>query len=183
MAEVSEARLVKRPSPGVTVVLSPPKGDRLTWAVQKLAELGVDETLLIRTERSVRSWDEVRAGHLLERLGSVAREGAMQSRQAFVMRVGTGGDLAESVGEGHSEGLKTFLMLEGASGGLFHALPEEISAVTLVVGPEGGFGEEEIRSALGAGALEASLGPNILRTETAAIVSAALVLARYGRLG
>src|SRR6266496_2325547 len=40
-----------RPSPTVSVALAPPKGDRLSWAVQKLAEVGVDEVLLMRTER------------------------------------------------------------------------------------------------------------------------------------
>jgi len=51
------------------------------------------------------------------------------------------------------------------------------------VGPEGGWSTEEIRLAEDAGAVAASLGPAILRTETAAVVGAALVLARYGRLG
>jgi 16S rRNA (uracil1498-N3)-methyltransferase len=52
-----------------------------------------------------------------------------------------------------------------------------------VVGPEGGFSEREVETMRRAGAALASLGSGILRTETAAIVGAALVLARYGRLG
>jgi 16S rRNA (uracil1498-N3)-methyltransferase len=55
--------------------------------------------------------------------------------------------------------------------------------VALVVGPEGGIPEEDARAAERAGALLASLGPNVLRTETAALAAAALTLARYGRLG
>jgi 16S rRNA (uracil1498-N3)-methyltransferase len=53
----------------------------------------------------------------------------------------------------------------------------------LFVGPEGGFSQEEIDTAREAGLAEASLGSSILRTETAALVGAVLVLARYGRLG
>jgi 16S rRNA (uracil1498-N3)-methyltransferase len=63
------------------------------------------------------------------------------------------------------------------------ALPDQATGVRLFVGPEGGFSEQEIDAAKEAGLVEASLGPSILRTETAALVGATLVLARYGRLG
>jgi 16S rRNA (uracil1498-N3)-methyltransferase len=58
-----------------------------------------------------------------------------------------------------------------------------VSGIRLLVGPEGGFSQEEIDTAKDAGMLDASLGSSILRTETAALVGAVLVLARYGRLG
>jgi 16S rRNA (uracil1498-N3)-methyltransferase len=62
-------------------------------------------------------------------------------------------------------------------------IPTDISRLTLVVGPEGGFSDREVEYARRTGATVASLGSGILRTETAAVVGAALVLARYGRLG
>jgi 16S rRNA (uracil1498-N3)-methyltransferase len=67
---------------------------------------------------------------------------------------------------------------------LAQALPEKPpSAVGLVVGPEGGLTEEEVTALRALGAIPVTLGPLILRTETAALAAAAIVLARYGQLG
>ena len=72
---------------------------------------------------------------------------------------------------------------EGATDPLAACLPSDSGEIRLVVGPEGGFEEREVDAMRRAGAALASLGQAILRTETAAVVGAALVLARYGRLG
>ncbi len=63
--------------------------------------------------------------------------------------------------------------------------PAELDAgpVTVVVGPEGGLTADEVHGLAGAGALVASLGPRLLRTETAGAVAVALLQARYGDLG
>jgi 16S rRNA (uracil1498-N3)-methyltransferase len=172
-------RVVRRP-PIVSVALAPPKGDRLAWAIQKLAEVGTDEVVLMETGRSVRSWDSDRADRAADRLRAIAREAAMQSRQPFVMEVVPAVPLAEAM---PPQGANAVLMWAGAKTRLAEVLPEEASGVRLFVGPEGGFSQEEIDSAGEAGMAEATLGPSVLRTETAALVGAALVLARYRRLG
>jgi 16S rRNA (uracil1498-N3)-methyltransferase len=172
-------RVVRRP-PIVSVALSSPKGDRLSWAVQKLGELGVDEVMLMESSRSVRTWDGDRAGRAAERLRSVAREAAMQSRQPFVMEVIPAVPFLEALPSPAATGV---LLWAGAGAGLAQVLPEDAAGIRLLVGPEGGFSEEEIDTAREAGVAEASLGSGILRTETAALVGATLVLARYGRLG
>ena len=178
--EVGQVRSVVRRGPVVSIALSPPKGDRLTWAVQKLAELGVDETILIRTEHSVRAWEEDRAGRAVARLEAVAREAAMQSRRPVLMEVRPPVPLEEALNTG---GVPLVALWEGASEPLSACLPEEAGGIRVVVGPEGGFSEREVATMRRGGAALAALGPGILRTETAAIVGAALVLARYGRLG
>jgi 16S rRNA (uracil1498-N3)-methyltransferase len=177
--EVSDVHRVARRGTLVSVSLAPPKGDRLSWAVQKLAELGVDEIVLVPTERSVRAWDGDRAGHALERQRAVAREAAMQSRRPFVAEVAVAGSLDDVLAPGPS----LVLLWEGADAPLHETLPGETPALRLLVGPEGSFTEAELDRAVAAGAVPASLGPGILRTETAAVVGAALVLAWYGRLG
>ncbi len=171
---------VQRPKPLVSVALAPPKGDRLGWAVQKLAELGVDELLLVPTERSVRSWAADRADRVVERQRAVAREAAMQSRAPFAMDVGVASTLDEALCQ---PGRPAVMLSEGSARPLSEALPEAPEAIRILVGPEGGFSEAEVASAESNGVTVASLGPAILRTETAAVVGAALVLARYGRLG
>jgi 16S rRNA (uracil1498-N3)-methyltransferase len=172
-------RVVRRP-PVVSVALAAPKGDRLSWAVQKLAEIGTDEVMLIESGRSVRTWGDDRAERAAERLRAVAREAAMQSRQPFVMEVLPAVPFQEAFPPPAALGV---LLWAGAKAGLEKALPDQATAVRLFVGPEGGFSEQEIDAAKEEGLVEASLGPSILRTETAALVGATLVLARYGRLG
>src|SRR4029450_6478894 len=53
LVRVEEVSRLVRPGPAVSVVFAPPKGDRLSWAIQKLGELGVDEAGLMQTERAV----------------------------------------------------------------------------------------------------------------------------------
>jgi 16S rRNA (uracil1498-N3)-methyltransferase len=168
---------LERPRAEVVVAMAPPKGDRLSWAVQKLAELGVDELELLEAERSVRR----PGGAGLDRLRAVAREAAMQARLPFITRVGEHPGRVEDLPK---EGSRVNVMLHPAWGRpLSEALPDRATGVRLLVGPEGGFSDDEVERAVHAGAALASLGSGILRTETAAIVGAALMLARYGRLG
>jgi 16S rRNA (uracil1498-N3)-methyltransferase len=177
--EVREGRRVPRPDAPLTVAMAPPKGDRLAWAVQKLAEVGVDRLEIIETERTVRAWPPDRAGRAVDRLRAVAREAAMQSRRPFLMEV----EVHPMRPDGGDPTTTELVLWEEADRGLSDVLPATPAPVRLVVGPEGGFTEQEVSEAEGRGAVAASLGPGILRTETAAVVGAALVLARYGRLG
>jgi 16S rRNA (uracil1498-N3)-methyltransferase len=180
VVELDEVRRVVRRGTLVSVALAPPKGDRLGWAVQKLGELGVDEIVLLLARRSVREWRPDRADRAVQRLLTVAREAAMQSRQPFVTRVVEPRPYEELVG---SRRTMTVVLDPNATARLSACLPEDATAVRLMVGPEGGFAEDELDRAREAGAATASLGEQILRTETAAVVGASLVLHRYGRLG
>ena len=177
---VDEVTDEPRPSPMVSVAIAPPKGDRLAWAVQKLTEVGVDEVVLLRTERSVRGWDAARADRALERLRTIAREAAMQSHRPFLMDVVGIASFDEALAR-HDD--PTVLFDMGGPTCLSDALPAAASNVRLLVGPEGGFTAQEVATAVGTGGVVVSLGAPTLRTETAAVVGAALVLATYGRLG
>jgi 16S rRNA (uracil1498-N3)-methyltransferase len=77
------------------------------------------------------------------------------------------------------------VLWERARTGLLQALPTETPGeVALVVGPEGGIPDADVRAAQEQqGAVVVSVGPNVLRSETAAVAGAAVILARYGRLG
>lgn len=164
------------PRPRVNVALAPPKGDRLAWGIQKLAEIGVDAVRLVRTDRTVRFPGQ--AG--LARLGTVAREAAMQSRRPLIMPVEAGEDFPSTFATG---GVDVVLASDSPER-LAAALPAEApTAVNVFVGPEGGWTGRDLELARDRGARFASLGPGVLRTETAAIVGAALALSRYGRLG
>lgn len=182
-ARVRERRVVPRPTPHIAVHLSAPKGERLTWAVQKLTEIGVDSIILVEASRSVRRWwSEEKGLKSSDRLQKVAREAAKQSRRAFLPALGGPVPWASAVEASTAQGLLVVLW-ERAEVSLRAVLPEEPpERVGLLVGPEGGIPEEDTRAAEKEGAFLASLGPIILRTETAAIVGATLALAAYGRL-
>jgi 16S rRNA (uracil1498-N3)-methyltransferase len=180
-AEVVDRSHEDRARPMLTVLLSPPKGDRLAWAVQKLTEVGADAIVLLEAPRSVRRWQGDRAGRATARMEVVAREAAKQARLRFLPQVAGPVPWVEAVAPG--DGLMVMLW-EEATGALLDALPDgPPSAVALVIGPEGGIPEQDARAAEREGAVLASLGTNILRTETAALAAASVVLARYGRLG
>lgn len=181
--EVEERSVEERPLPVLAVLLAPPKGDRLTWAVQKLTEVGADEIVLVEAARSVRRWAGERAGRAAERFGAVAREAAKQSRRRFVPSVRGPEAWDEALAEAVAAG-PTLLLWEEARVGLTSLLPaERPDRLAVVVGPEGGIPEEDARAAEARGAGLAWLGPHVLRTETAAVAASAVVLARYGRLG
>ena len=104
----------------------------------------------------------------------------MQSRRPFIMNV-SDRTLDELLGQSFE---LQVLLHEAAEIPVRDALTTAPpDSVLLAVGPEGGFTDEEVEGAERAGIPTASLGSGILRTETAAVVGAALVLHRYGRLG
>ena len=179
--QVLERTIELPPRPRLSVLLAPPKGERLTWAVQKLTELGANEILLLDAPRSVRRWEPERAGRVGARLDAVAREAAKQSRRAFLPRLGGPVPWVEAVAPSDAP---MVVLWERATTPLLEALPDTPpQALVLVVGPEGGIPDEDAQAARDAGASLASLGPAILRSETAAVAAAAVALARFGRLG
>jgi 16S rRNA (uracil1498-N3)-methyltransferase len=180
-AEVVDRSEEERPRPRLSVLLSPPKGDRLAWAVQKLTEVGADEIVLLEAPRSVRRWKGERAGRAAARLEVVAREAAKQARLRFLPQLAGPVPWVEAVA---TDGGLLVVLWEEARRPLLDVLPDHPpSSVSLVIGPEGGIPEEDAREAERGGAVLASLGTNILRIETAALAAASVVLARYGRLG
>lgn len=157
-------RLEPAQQPAVTVGFVPPKGDRPEWVVQKLTELGVDRIAFVRSVRAVVHWEAERATRALARLERVAREAAAQSRRVWLPElVGpmTLEQLAQLVAPGD-------LALAQPGGG-----PPRRSTTAVVVGPEGGWDEDE----LDGGNPLVGLGGGVLRAETAAVVAGSLLCA------
>jgi 16S rRNA (uracil1498-N3)-methyltransferase len=183
VALVEDRDVVPRPTPHISVHISAPKGERLTWAVQKLTEIGADSIVLVEASRSVRRWwSEEQGQNAARRLQKVAREAAKQSRRAYLPGLGGPIPWDTAVEASTTQGLLVVLW-ERAESGLRSLLPAEApEPLGLLVGPEGGIPDEDARAAEKRGARLASLGRTILRTETAALVAATLALAAYGRL-
>lgn len=158
LAPSSEVVHEERPEPQLGIAFALPKGDRPEAAVRALVEVGVDRVFPLVTERSVVRPPADRA----ERLRRVAREAAMQSRALFLPEVAEITTLSE------------FLISQtGAALCLPNGAAPSLATPYLVVGPEGGFTERELELGLP----HVGLGPQILRTETAAVVAGALLAA------
>jgi 16S rRNA (uracil1498-N3)-methyltransferase len=183
VARVEERRVVPRARPRVGVHLAAPKGERLTWTVQKLTEIGADSIILVEAPRSVRRWtSEERGRRTTDRLQRVAREAAKQSRRAYLPALEGPTPWTAVVESVAAQGV-LIVLWERAEAPLRSVLPERAPEhLGLLIGPEGGIPEEDASFAEKEGALLASLGPAVLRTETAAVVGATLALAAYGRL-
>lgn len=150
------AVVIERHRPELTIVTAVPKGDRVDWLVQKCTELGVDTIRFVDAERSVVRWKRARAVKQLERLQRIADEALRQSRRVHRVTL-------------HPPRPALDLL-----GGCAVAEPGgravRADDTRLAIGPEGGWSEAELAAASD----RVDLGPNILRTETAAVAACAL---------
>ncbi len=159
-----ETVTVVGPPPALTVAVALTKGARPELAVQKLTELGIDRVVPFVSARSVVRWKGDRAERHLLRLRRVAREAAMQSRRLYLPEVSNLTDFSGAAS------------LSGAALAALGGEPPTLAWPVVLVGPEGGWSDEEA----GRGLPRVHLGPHVLRAETAAIVAATLMSALRG---
>jgi 16S rRNA (uracil1498-N3)-methyltransferase len=167
----------------ITLLLAIVKFDRFEWALEKATELGADEIVPLAAERSEKGLIAASAKRA-ERWKKVLVESAQQSRR---LRVPVLHDAAKPQEAFRATNAQVRLLLsERGSAKPMRGLLEPVAPASrdaepihlaLAVGPEGGWTDAEFDAGVGAGFLEAALGANILRAETA--VCAALAAAQY----
>jgi 16S rRNA (uracil1498-N3)-methyltransferase len=165
------------PALAVELLVAPPRAERAAWLVEKATELGVTAIRWIATERAVR--DESAWSHAqLARLRRVAIAAVEQCGRAVVPEVTGGRALRESF-EQLDLAPRPLVVLDGAGArGAVPAAPGgEPPGLKIVVGPEGGWTDDELALFERAGAPRWSLGERVLRVETAAVVAAGIALA------
>lgn len=180
--EVRELRAEPEPAVRITVVQALPKGDRGELAVETMTEAGVDAVVPWAAARCVTQWRGERGAKALAKWRSTAREAAKQARRLQFPSVAdlmTTRQVAELLSGADFAGV---LHEEGSAALAAAPLPTTGSLV-LVVGPEGGVSPEEIAAFAAAGAGAFRLGPTVLRTSTAGVAAASLLLGRTGRWG
>lgn len=165
---VISARAVSREAAGKMVIgVALPKGDRQRWLIEKLTELGVSQVVPLRTERSQVHPDE-RARRKLRRF---VIEASKQCRRNRLMEIGPTAPFSAFLETAPRHALR---WLADPSGHPTAATPPPHEGTCVAIGPEGGFVADELRAAREAGWHIVSLGPRILRIETAGIVLATL---------
>ncbi len=148
----------------VTVASALPKGDRADYLVEKLTEVGVTHFVPLMTVRSV----VVPKLTTVEKLARVVIEASKQCGRNRLMTVGPPTTWRDFLAR--RDGVQLVLH---TSNGEPTPVQSFADGVTLAVGPEGGFTPVEIAAAIEAGRAVLSLGPRVLRVETAAVVGAA----------
>ena len=166
----------------VTVYEGLPKADKLDFIAQKLTELGSAALVPVRMERCVVRLDGKDGEKRRERLDKIAREAAKQCGRGVPLRVAAPMDWRAAL---RAMGGHDLLLIpwEEASGtrirDAFASAPDARD-IGIVIGPEGGITPAEVEAMVAAGGRCVTLGPRILRTETAAVVSAALAMQLWG---
>jgi 16S rRNA (uracil1498-N3)-methyltransferase len=164
---VGDVAVVARPTPPVAVAFALTKGERPEWTVQKLAEAGVDRIVPMTSARTVVRWEGEKASRQVARLRSVARAAAMQSRQVWLPVV---------------EEVQPFASVAAPDAAVAQqgGDPPSLARPFILVGPEGGWDDAEL--ALGLPVV--TLGPTVLRSETAAMAAGVLLCGlRAGVIG
>lgn len=175
------------PTPELTVVQALPKSDRADEAVELLTAAGVDRMVPWQASRCVTRWSPDRVDRGLRRWRRTTAEAAKQSRRVRVPEVSGPMDLTAVIESEVAGAGAAFVCHESASVPLVAAaatagLPSA-GRIVVVIGPEGGLTQDEVATFTAAGAQVVSLGPTVLRTASAGMVAATLVLAAAGRLG
>lgn len=169
----------------ITLFQGLPKADKLEMIIQKTTELGVNEVVPVQMKRSVSKWKNDKSAHKkIERWNRIAFEASKQSKRGRIPVVAEPIDL-----KGVTAKMKEFDLVlvpyeNESAGGLRALLSQhgEAKKIGIVIGPEGGFDQEEIAELTEAGAYSIKLGPRIMRTETAGVVTVALVQYELGDL-
>ena len=166
----------------VTVYQGLPKADKLDFIAQKLTELGAARLVPVRMARSVTKLDGKDGGKRRERLDKIAREAAKQCGRGRPLQVAAPMDWQDAIEDMKERGLLLLPWEEALEGRIKEAFADRPDArdIGVVVGPEGGITPEEIGAMTAVGGRCVTLGPRILRVETAAVVSAALVMTLWG---
>lgn len=163
------------------------KGDKMDLVIQKAVELGVQEIIPFTSRYTVVKLTEKQALSRQERWERIAYEAAKQSsrsRLPVVHKLHSFPELVLNVEKRLSQDNLVLLAYEGETQNKLKELDvAKPSSVSVLVGPEGGFSLEEVEALTSTGAQSLSLGPRILRTETAGLVALSLLGYRWGDLG
>lgn len=172
---------VGEPSVQVTVYQGLPKSDKMDWIAQKSVEAGVTRLVPMMTARCVSRPDSKSAGKKRDRWQKIAEEAAKQCGRGRLPEVAMLMDFSDAVKEAAERG-EIIFFYEGGGTSLRQLVSDDTKQVSIFIGPEGGFAEEEVALAKSYGAKIGSLGTRIFRTETAATAALAAIMALTGNM-
>jgi 16S rRNA (uracil1498-N3)-methyltransferase len=173
-----------RQTPRLVLGQSLLKGEKMDWVIQKAIELGVSEIVPIESQHSVVQLKADRVNHQLARWQRIALEAAQQSEQWRIPTVATPQSLSALL-TSLATGTLTLMLAERREGKSLQTvnLPQDArGSILVLIGPEGGWSQEEAQIAEQAGIQPITLGEHILRAETSAIAAISILQSRLGTL-
>lgn len=173
-----EHHALERESPlSLVLVQALASGEKMDWIVQKAVELGVSEVVPLQAERSVLKLSGDRAHKRVAHWRQVAISACEQSGRNRVPEIEPITGLREYLG---STAAASRLVLTPVDGRRLASLARPEAALHLLVGPEGGWSDDELAMCRAAGCVPIGLGPRVLRTETAGLAAVAALQALWG---
>ena len=172
------------PRLAITLFQGLPKADKMEWIIQKAVELGVVRIVPVRMKRCVVRLSEQDGRKKAERWRRIAREACKQSGRSTLPQIDdpVSPDALPALIAGLDA---TAIPWEScAEGGpmAFARAHSSLSSLGIVIGPEGGMTPEEVELLRAAGGMPITLGPRILRTETAGLAAVSAFLGLYGEM-
>ncbi|MBM4264320.1 MAG: 16S rRNA (uracil(1498)-N(3))-methyltransferase [Deltaproteobacteria bacterium] len=184
--EIQDSYRAARESPlPITLALGLTKGDKMDFVVEKATELGVHTIVPFTSEFTVPKLDARKIAQRTERWRKIALSAAKQCGRTRVPNIEPLTPYAVLLSGAPVQGELRLLFWEKENARTLdrvHAEQKQVSAMTVVVGAEGGFSAKEVDQAVQQGILAVGLGPRILRAETAAVTVLALVQFLWGDL-
>ena len=170
---------------GASIILAQAllKGEKMDWVIQKATELGVDRIVPVLSAHSVVRPRADRIEHQRARWQRIALEAAQQSERWSLPLLDEPATVAELWSRSKTAASKILLAERSSGASLTNVpLPGPGGELWLLIGPEGGWEQEEAAQALQQGFVAVTLGSRILRAETAAIAAMSIVQSRLGEL-
>jgi 16S rRNA (uracil1498-N3)-methyltransferase len=171
---VIEVKIVResqqKSGPSVTVIQAIPKREKIEYFIEKATELGVSSVAPVLTARTIPDWsDEKKASHV-ERWRKLAREASKQCGRLDIPEISKITGFRDLLANMPKEGLKLIAALDDRAIPLKTALLNFNSGpVMIAIGPEGDFTPEEVKAAVDSGFRIVSLGPRVLKSDTAGL--------------
>lgn len=179
---LAEARAPLPESPlDLTLLQALPKSDAMDLIVQKATELGVRAVVPVYTEFSVVRLDAARSERRLDHWRKISQSACEQSGRHRPPRIAPPAALADALATLPAGAQR--LALDPRAAEPFGGRPRPERGLVVAIGPEGGFGPTDWLRLDAAAFARASLGPRVLRVETAALAACALAQASWGDLG
>ncbi|MGD9676802.1 MAG: 16S rRNA (uracil(1498)-N(3))-methyltransferase [Vulcanibacillus sp.] len=170
----------REPLVKITLAQALPKSDKMDFIIQKGTEIGVTTFLPFNSERTIVQLNQQKEQKKIGRWEKIAKEAAEQSHRSRIPNILPIVNYKELIGN-----FKNRIVLiayeREVTTTLFKAIENmsELKEILLIIGPEGGFSDQEVELASKNGAISISLGRRILRAETAGLVGVANILYHY----
>lgn len=186
VVDIVQQRRISTESPlAITMAQALIKDRKMDRLVRQLTEIGVTRWIAFSARRSVPQIKPAKIGSRVQRWEKISIEAIKQCRRGKPMRIEPPMDFAAMLAASETADQKLIFweQMTGEPVAPLSHIANPPTSCFVAVGPEGGFTETEVQEALAAGFVPVSLGPRILRAETAALAAAVLVQNRFGDLG